>query len=91
MGGYAPHYHDAGQWLQPSVPETEQYYLKSVENSDTWVTSDVPGQLALIRLDGADIRTVAHLSRRAAGHVHLGSEQRRRSKASNRHRFHPIL
>lgn len=61
MGGYDPNYHDAGQWLQPNVPQTEQYYLKSTEDADHWGNSDVPGMLSLIRLDGRDARVVAHL------------------------------
>ena len=60
MGGYASDYHDAGQWLQPEVTDTEQYFLKTMYQEDNEATSDLLGVLALIRLDGADIRILAH-------------------------------
>lgn len=58
-GGYNANYHDSGQWLQPTVPQTEQYYLKSLEAADGR-TSNYQGSNSLVRLDGADTRILNH-------------------------------
>jgi len=63
--GMATYQHGAGQWVQPDVPEDEQYavissYGNLANGGEIWTGALLKAAIGFLRSDGGDARLLAH-------------------------------